>query len=136
MLRHDNLSAATHELKRSGGRQLTVRFQQVLDHYGLRSSRIQPGKPHENGVAEQSHYRTKTAVEQALLLRGERDFVDESGYLGFARAVVDEARNTAAASRLAEERSYLRPLPSARIPEHTTFGCVVRKGGSTRCCRG
>ena len=41
VLRHDNLSAATHELKRSGGRQLTARFQQVLD---LRSSRIQPGK--------------------------------------------------------------------------------------------
>ena len=51
VLRHDNLSAATHELKRSGGRQLTARFQQVMDHYGLRSSRIQPGKPHENGVA-------------------------------------------------------------------------------------
>ena len=49
VLRHDNLSAATHELKRSGGRQLTARFQQVLDHYGLRSSRIQPGKPHEKG---------------------------------------------------------------------------------------
>ena len=38
VLRHDNLSAATHELKRSGGRQLTVRFRQVLEHYGLRSS--------------------------------------------------------------------------------------------------
>ena len=132
VLRHDNLSAATHELKRSGGRQLTVRFQAVLDHYGLRSSRIQPGKPHENGVAEQAHFRTKTALEQALLLRGERDFVDESGYLGFVRAVVDEARNRAAASRLAEERPYLRPLPSARIPEYTTFRCVVRKWSTIR----
>ena len=27
------MSAATHELKRSGGRQLTARFQQVMDHY-------------------------------------------------------------------------------------------------------
>ena len=132
VLRHDNLSAATHELKRSGGRQLTVRFGQVLDHYGLRSSRIQPGKPHENGVAEQAHFRTKTAVEQALLLRGERNFVDESAYLGFARAVVDEERNRAAASRLAEERAYLRPLPSARIPEYTTFRCVVRKWSTIR----
>ena len=104
VLRHDNLSAATHELRRSGGRQLTVRFRQVLDHYGLRSSRIQPGKPHENGVAEQAHLRTKTAIEQALLLRGERDFVDEAAYLRFARAVVDEARNARAAPRLAEER--------------------------------
>ncbi len=132
VLRHDNLSAATHELKRSGGRQLTVRFRQVLDHYGLRSSRIQPGKAHENGVVEQAHFRTKTALEQALLLRGERDFGDEAAYLGFARAVVDEARNTAAAARLAEERSYLRPLPSARIPEYTTFRCVVRKWSTIR----
>ena len=112
VLRHDNLSAATHELRRSGGRQLTVRFRQVPDHYGLRSSRIQPGKPHENGVAEQAHFRTKTAVEQALLLRGDRDFIDEAAYLRFVRAVVDEARNTPAATRLAEERAYLRPLPS------------------------
>ena len=132
VLRHDNLSAATHELKRSGGRQLTVRFRQVLDHYGLRSSRIQPGKAHENGVVEQAHFRTKTAIEQALLLRGERDFGDEAAYLGFARTVVDEARNAAAAVRLAEERSYLRPLPSARIPEYTTFRCVVRKWSTIR----
>ena len=55
--------------------------------YGLRSSPIQPGKPHENGVAEQSHFRTKTAVEQALLLRADRDFVDEAAYLRFVRAV-------------------------------------------------
>ena len=70
VLRHDNLSAATRELRRSGGRQLTVRFRQVLEHYGLRSSRIQPRKAHENGVVEQSHFRTQTAIEQALLLRG------------------------------------------------------------------
>ena len=132
VLRHDNLSAATHELKRSGGRQLTVRFQQVLDHYGLDSSRIQPGKPHENGVAEQAHFRTKTAIEQALLLRGDRDFVDESAYLGFVRAVVDEERNRPAASRLAEESLYLRPLPAARVPEYTTFQCRVRKWSTIR----
>ena len=126
VLRHDNLSAATHELKRSGGRQLTVRFRQVLEHYGLDSSRIQPGKPHENGVAEQSHFRMKTAIEQALLLRGDRDFVDEPAYLRFVRAVVDRERNTPAAARLVEERAYLRPLPAARVPEYTTFQCSVR----------
>ena len=46
--------------------------------------------------------------------------------------VVDEARNAAAATRLAEERPYLRPLPSARIPEYTTFQCVVRKWSTIR----
>ena len=50
----------------------------------------------------------------------------------FARAVVDETRNARAAPRLAEERSYLRPLPPARIPEYTTFRCVVRKWSTIR----
>ena len=132
VLRHDNLSAATRELRRSGGRQLTVRFRQVLEHYGLRSSRIQPRKAHENGVVEQSHFRTKTAIEQALLLRGATDFVDEAAYLTFLRAGVDRTRNRAAAVRLAEERIHLRPLPAAPIPEYTTFQCRVRKWSTIR----
>ncbi len=132
VLRHDNLSAATRELRRSGGRQLTARFRQVLEHYGLRSSRIQPRKAHENGVVEQSHFRTKTAIEQALLLRGATDFVDEAAYLTFVRAVVDRTRNRAAAARLAEERIHLRPLPAAPVPEYTTFQCRVRKWSTIR----
>src|SRR5437879_6063480 len=40
VLRSDNLSAATHELKRSGGRALTTRFAAVLDHYGIGSARM------------------------------------------------------------------------------------------------
>ena len=131
VLRHDNLSAATHKLRRSGGRQLTARSGRCWTTTGC-SSRIQPGKPHENGVAEQSHFRTATAIEQALLLRGGRDFVDEAAYPGFVRMVVGEERNAPAASRLAGERPYLRPLPSARVPEYTTFQCRVRKWSTIR----
>jgi hypothetical protein len=43
VLRSDNLSAATHELKQTGGRTLTERFKAVLDHYGMTSTRINPG---------------------------------------------------------------------------------------------
>lgn len=132
VIRHDNLSAATHELKRSGGRQLTERFRGVLDHYGLRSSRIQPGAAHENGHVEQAHFRTKTAVEQALLLRGHADFADEASYETFVREVIDRKRNGPAARRLAEERPYLRPLPAAPVPNYTTFTCVVRRWSTIR----
>ncbi len=48
--RTDNLSAATHELKRSGGRALNARFSGVLEHYGLSSTRISPGKSHERVI--------------------------------------------------------------------------------------
>ena len=40
----------------------------LLDHYGLRSTRINRGQSHENGVAEQGHYRLKDAVDQAFIL--------------------------------------------------------------------
>jgi hypothetical protein len=132
VIRHDNLSAATHELKRSGGRQLTERFRGVLDHDGLRSSRIQPGEAHENGVVEQAHFRTKTAVEQALLLRGHADFGDETTYEAFVREVIERTRNGPAARRLVDERPYLRPLPPAPVPNYTTFTCVVRRWSTIR----
>ena len=83
-------------------------------------------------MAEQSHFRTKTAIEQALLLRGGRDFDDESAYLAFVRTVVGRERNARAASRLVEERAYLRPLPPARIPAYTTLQCRVRKWSTIR----
>ena len=74
VLRHDNLSAATHKLKRSGGRQLTARFQQVMDHYGLRSSRIQPETARERGgragaPPDEDGHRAGVAVTRRQRLR-------------------------------------------------------------------
>jgi hypothetical protein len=132
VLRSDNLSAATHALKVSGGRDLTVRFRAVLDHYGMRSSRITPGRAHENGVAEQAHRRLKSLMAQALLVRGHADFADLAGYEAFVQEVVAYWRNRPAAARLVEERSALRPLPSAAIPSYTTYHAVVRRWSTIR----
>lgn len=118
--RSDNLSAATHELKLTAGRGLTARYQELLDHYGLRSTRITPGKSHENGVVEQRHHRTKTALDQALRLRGHRDFASCEDYEVFLGEVV-EAERARSMRRLEEERPHLRPLPVAALPCHTTF---------------
>jgi hypothetical protein len=41
--RTDNLSAATHELAESRGRDFTERYRELIDHYGLRASRNFPG---------------------------------------------------------------------------------------------
>ncbi|MDQ3421318.1 MAG: IS21 family transposase [Acidobacteriota bacterium] len=132
VLRSDNLSAATHELKASSGRDLTPRFRAVLEHYGMRSSRITPGRAHENGVAEQAHRRLKSLVAQALLVRGHAAFDDLAAYEGFVQEVVAYWRNRPAAARLAEERSALRALPSTAIPSHTTYYPVVRRWSTIR----
>jgi hypothetical protein len=132
VLRSDNLSAATHELKTSSGRDLTVRFRAVLEHYGLRSSRITPGRAHENGVAEQAHRRLKALVAQALLVRGHAAFDDLAAYEAFVQEVVAYWRNRPAEARLAEERAALRALPSAAIPSYTTYYPVVRRWSTIR----
>jgi hypothetical protein len=131
VLRSDNLSAATHELK-SGGRSLTKRFGQVLDHYGLASSRINPGESHENGVVEQAHRRLKSALAQALVLRGSSDFVSLVQYAGFVREVVERERNRGIEAALAEERRHLRALPTQPIPSYTTWTATVRKWSTIR----
>ena len=132
VLRSDNLSAATHELKASSGRDLTPRFRAVLEHYGLRSSRITPGRAHENGVAEQAHRRLKSLLAQALLVRGHAAFDDLAGYETFVQEVVAYWRNRPAADRVAEERQALRALPSAAIPGYTTYYPVVRRWSTIR----
>jgi hypothetical protein len=132
VVRSDNLSAATHELKQSAGRDLTRRFRAVLDHYGLASSRITPGRAHENGVVEHANGRVKALLTQALLMRGHADFEDQAGYTRFVGEVVERWRNRPATARLAEERSHLRPLPSAPIPCYTVYESKVRRWSTIR----
>jgi hypothetical protein len=132
--RSDNLSAATHELKLTGGRTLTRRFRALLEHYHMRSTRIQPGESHENGVVEQKHYRTKSALAQALVIRGSQDFASLEAYEDFVREVVAES-NRLREPKLVLEREHLLPLPSSRVPVYTTFHphvtcwSTVRLGG-------
>lgn len=67
-------------------------------------------QPYENGDGESSHGHFKTAVAQALQLRGSRDFASRDDDQTFLRQVLDK-RNTARRERHAEEVALLRPLP-------------------------
>ena len=125
VIRSDNTSAATHEMRRSRGRALNDSYAELLEHYGLESTRINSGESHENGVAEQAHYRLKDAIDQALMLRGSRDFSSLEEYGAFIRKVVDR-RNRLVQGKL-EERPHLRPLPPAPVPEYVNHRARVRK---------
>jgi hypothetical protein len=125
VLRSDNLSAATHELP-SGGRELNQRFAAVVSHYGLRSTRIEPGKSHQNGAVEKANHLLKSALEQSLIVRGNRDFPSVEDYLRFVDAVVAKL-NATTEERLVEERPRLRELPTTRLPAFTKYDATVRK---------
>src|SRR4051794_474038 len=60
-------------------------YQGLLEHYGLNGQAIQAGKANENGDAEQSHHQLKRALDQALMLRGSRDFAGRSAYWAFVQ---------------------------------------------------
>jgi len=132
VVRHDNLSAATHELRRTGGRALTKRFGEVLDHYGLRSTRIRPGEAHENGVAERGNDLVKQALTQALLLRGSRDFDSLDEYQAFVDKTLDRRFNRRVSEKLAAERALLRPLPTSRLPTYTSYSVKVKSFSTFR----
>lgn len=131
VLRSDNLSAATHELKLTGGRTLTKRFRGALEHYDLRSTRIRPGESHENGVVEQRHRRTKSVLAQALLLRGSADFATEGVYRAFVADIVAK-QNREIGPALDEEKKSLRALPSSPVPGYTAVPSKVRKWSTIR----
>jgi hypothetical protein len=110
--RTDRLTAAVNHL---GDRELfRRRYHALLAHYGLTAQAINVRQAHENGDVEQSHYRFKTAVDQALMLRGSRDFADRGDYEQFLRGVMAQ-RNTTRQAALAEERPRLGALPARRF---------------------
>jgi hypothetical protein len=123
--RSDSLSAAFKNLAQE--EDFTVRYTALLDHYGMAGTRNNRGLSHENGSVEASHRYLKEAIEQALLLRGHRDFEDRAAYEGFVReAVMRRNRRNAAAFRI--EREQLQELPQRR-----TTDFVEEEARVTRC---
>jgi hypothetical protein len=94
--------------------EFTRRYQDLLDHYGLKGCKTNPDSPHENGDVEQRHYRFKKAVDQALLLRGSRNFVDRREYDQFLRNLFKQL-NSGRRKRFLQDQSVLRRLPKHRI---------------------
>ncbi len=124
--RSDNLSAATHQIP-GGGRELNRRFADVLDHYGAKSTRIEPGESHQNGVAEKAHDVLKSALRQELVVRGSRDFPSVEAYMELVEKVRGGINDGKSAALLAEERERLLPLPRTRLPEYTKYTATVRQ---------
>jgi len=124
--RTDNLSAATHEIHDSRGRDFTKRYKKVLDHYHLEGSRNYPGNANENGTVESGNGHLKSAIDQRLRLRGSRDFTSQASYETFLQECV-ASRNATREVRLAEERPRLQPLPAQALPAYTELFAKVSR---------
>jgi hypothetical protein len=115
--RSDSLSAAFRNLERDAAEDLTRRYEELCAHYGMTPTRNNTGVAHENGSIEGAHAHLKSALQQALLLRGSGDFADLETYRRFVDEVVGRA-NAARRKALEVERGLLKPLPPRRTDDH------------------
>jgi hypothetical protein len=127
--RTDRFSAAVNNL---GDRDLfQQRYRALLAHYGVKPQAINARKAHENGDAEQSHYRLKQAIDQALMLRGSRGFDDRAAYEQFLREFFAQ-RNSGRTERFAAERPQLGDLPARRVDAWHRRKVRVTQGSTIR----
>jgi hypothetical protein len=78
--RTDSLSAAFRNLTADQREDITKRYDAFVGHYGMDASRNNRGEAHENGAVESQNRHLKTAIDQALILRGSRDFATIEDY--------------------------------------------------------
>ena len=110
--RTDRLSTAVNNM--SDEKEFTGRYEALLRHYRMHGEKIQAGKANENGDIEQRHHRLKRAIDQALLLRGCRDFAFVADYKQFLRLLLARL-NAGRRERLKVEMQYLKALPDGRL---------------------
>lgn len=123
--RTDRMSLAVNNA--TPAKEFRQRYQGLLEHYGLVGEKIQAEHANENGDIEQRHRRFKEAVDQALMLRGSRDFLSRDEYARFHRGLTEQL-NAGRRQRLLEEMAVLRPLPARRLEACQHLQCRVDQG--------
>jgi hypothetical protein len=126
--RSDSLSAAFRNLDSNAQEDLTQRYQGLMRHYDMTPTRNNLGVAHENGSIEGPHGHLKRALEDALLLRGSRDFADLDAYRRFVDEIVGR-RNSHNRKRLELERPHLGKLPKRRTADYEEKIVTVTSSG-------
>ncbi len=131
-IRSDSLSAAVNNL--SSDKEFAASYGALLSYYGVKGHRINVRKPHENGDVESSHGHFKDALDQALRIRGSRDFASREEYMKFVQTLISR-RNTARQNRFREEIAALSPLPPRRLQTNTSVMVTVKSDSIIRVKR-
>ena len=132
--RSDSLSAAFRNLDGETRNDQTRRYEALCTHYRMEPTRNNRGLAHENGSIESPHGHLKRTIEDALLLRGSRDFDTLDAYRRFVDEVIGR-RNARNRKRLDLERLALQPLPAYRTTDYeetivsvtSTSGFILKK---------
>lgn len=127
--RTDNLRCAVHRVGHPDI--FTDTYRALSAHYGFIGEKTQPAHPHENGDVEKSHHLFKKAVDQALILRGSRDFNSLDEYERFLDKILHRL-NQNCQKCFKEELYQLRSLPHYRYEDYQEKICKVSQASTIR----
>jgi hypothetical protein len=121
----DNSTAATHRipdgkvvLTDGGKRPFNEDYLALMRHFGMKPRTTEIGAKEQNGDVEASNGALKRRLNQALLLRGSRDFASVEAWESFLQGVLRKA-NGNRGNRVAEDLAAMRPLDVSRLPDFT-----------------
>jgi hypothetical protein len=125
----DNSTAATHRIPGGRGcesgesetegsrkRPFNDEYRALMSHLGMQPRTTVVGAKEQNGDVESHNGVLKRLLEQALLLRGDRDFESRDAWEAFVFEVVLK-HNRHCGSRLADELAVMEPLRAKRLPD-------------------
>jgi hypothetical protein len=135
----DNSTAATHRIP--DGKRVTIEgsskrpfnedYLALMRHYGMTARTTEVGEKEQNGDVEAANGALKRALDQALLVRGSRDFESREAWQGFVDDAMRKA-NRGRGLRVAEEMTAMRELNVARLPEFVEEGFRVSEWSTVR----
>jgi transposase len=106
--RTDHLSAAVNNHEKP--HDFTPKWKDFLRYYGVSPSMNNLGQANENGSVEKAHDLLKDALDQALMLRGSRDFASVAEYDQFVEELINQ-RNKPREKDLKEELKVTKMVP-------------------------
>jgi hypothetical protein len=134
----DNSTAATHRIPdgksvraEGGKRPFNEDYLAIMRHFGMKPRTTEVGQKEQNGDAEASNRVVKRALEQALLLRGSRDFESVEAWQAFVDDVVRKG-NRAQGRRVTEDLAAMGELHVDKLPEFVEEDVLVSDWSTIR----
>ena len=134
----DCSTAATHKIPadqvayvEGGQRPFNAEYLALMRHFGMRPRTTAVGAKEQNGDVEAGNGALKRRLEQALLVRGSRDFESAEVWQDFIDSVLRKA-NAHRGRRVAEDLAAMHELCVAKLPEYVEEDVHVSEWSTVR----
>jgi hypothetical protein len=132
--RSDSLAAAVRN--HTSRRELTARYAALMSYYNCEAERTNARCANENGDVESSNGHLKDRIDQALMLRGSRNFETREAYVTFVEDLIKRANDNRRKKFLDDLAHLIQTMPrivgknQAAINYRQIIDSLVRKPGA------